>query len=82
MSLKDTGVAMEFDQTNFPTVIRDFGNIASAWLAKVDLGDLTLTLIIVVAVVLLRRKLSDWIVGGFVSLLKWFAVELSDEVTS
>lgn len=82
MSFEETGVAMEFDTTNWPTVLRNFGNTVNVWLAEVDPGDLTLSLIVIVAVVLLRGKISGWLVGGFEVLLKRFSVDLSHEVTS
>jgi MscS family membrane protein len=73
---------MEIDTANWPTALRGFGNSVNAWLVEIDPGDLTLSLIIVGIVIFLRRKISDWVIGGFETLLKRFSVNLSDEVTS
>ncbi len=64
MSLKETNQPMEFDAANWPTIVQDFGTTVNGWLVTVDPGALSLAFVALVVVVLLRRKISDWIVGG------------------
>ncbi|MEP2532442.1 mechanosensitive ion channel domain-containing protein [Shimia sp.] len=73
---------VEFDTANWPSIVQNFGDTLNGWLASVDPGAATMACIFLVLVILFRRKIADWIVGGFSALLKRFAVSLSDEVTS
>ena len=73
---------MEFDTANWPSIIQNFGATMNEWLASVDPGTVALSAAFLVVVYLLRKKLSDWIVGGFEALLKRFSVSLTDEVSA
>jgi len=73
---------VKIDTAKWPSVIQDFGATMNAWLESVDPDTIALSAAVLLVVILLRKKISDWIVRGFEALLKRFSVSLSDEVTS
>lgn len=75
------GKAVGFDTSNWPVIIRSIGVSLNEWTATVDPGDLLLAFLVVVVVFLFRKKLSDWVIGGFQFLLNRFSVSLTDEIT-
>ncbi|WP_299643050.1 mechanosensitive ion channel domain-containing protein [uncultured Ruegeria sp.] len=73
---------MDQNTANWPSIVQNFRDAMNQWLITIDPNALALSAAALLVVFLLRKKISDWIIGGFEALLKRFSVSLTDEVAS